>query len=130
MKRMFGAAAAVLALTLGSACGGNEQSPWGPGISGTAEGEMRVQVENNNWYQVVVKAVSGAGAEQRLGEVETTGTRTFVVPGSVSTMGVRFLIDPIGSEERYLSPEVTPRQGMLVNLRVENNLQLSTVTVR
>ena len=88
-----------------------------------------IQVQNLNQNRVVVDALSG-GIDRRLGAVETTETDDFVLPESISLTDLQILVDPVGPAGSYLSDRVAALPGDLVEVRVQPNLDLTTVTVR
>lgn len=93
-------------------------------------GPIRIEVTNNNVLDVTVFAVAGSQTI-RLGTVTTNSTRTFELPAALPPTGdLRFLIDPIGSREGYLSDEVIANPGDIVGLVVQSRLSLSSTSVR
>lgn len=93
-------------------------------------GPIQVEVTNNNVLDVTVFAVAGSQTI-RLGTVTTNSTRTFELPAALPPTGdLRFLIDPIGSRDGYLSDEVIANPGDIVGLVVQSRLSLSSTSVR
>jgi hypothetical protein len=106
-------------------------------VAGGAGGEESVpapsaiiEVQNNNWADIVVYAVRN-GMRMRLGMVTSMGRERFPLPASVfaSSGDVQLLADPIGGATPYLFPPVTVHQGQRVELRLENHLPLSSLSV-
>ena len=93
--------------------------------------QVTLVVENDHFLDVTVFAV-GTGADLRLGEVTGKTHGTFTIdPQRVSmASGLRFRVDPIGSNRNYLSPAVFPDGAITVTLTVASELELSHVTVR
>lgn len=92
-------------------------------------GPVSVEVTNHNPLDVNVYAVSGSQTI-RLGMVTTNGTSTFEVPVGLSpARGLRLLVDPIGARAGFLTDEVVPIPGDVVQLVIESNLSLSSTSV-
>jgi hypothetical protein len=89
-----------------------------------------IEVENHNWADIVVYAVQN-GMRTRLGMVTSMSRERFPVPvGLFATTGnVQLLADPIGGATPFLFPPVMVQQGQRVELRLENHLPLSSVSV-
>lgn len=126
IRRWTAALALLLVAASLSACG--LRSRQGPA---SGRQEVRVQVTNNNWSQVVVYAMRD-GTRWRLGEVSTMRTRTFPLDRSMQmgAGGMEILVDPLGSSEAYLTDRITVNPGETIVLHVENNLALSNYSVR
>jgi hypothetical protein len=93
-------------------------------------GPVSVEVTNHNFLDANVYAVAG-GQAVRLGTVTTNSTQTFEVPPAIPlTHDLRFLVDPIGSSGAFLSDEIVVTGGETVELVIQPNLDLSTVSVR
>lgn len=119
------------ALWAAPACGPAASS--GDGEQPAPRAETTVRVDNHNWSDVAVYVVrTGTDTEVRLGTVTSMTQRRFKVPHSVLPDGgaVRLIADPIGSDSRYVTPPVQVNPGQHVNWRVENRLNLSSVSVR
>lgn len=89
-----------------------------------------VKVENRNWSDVTVYAVTG-GLRQRLGSVSSMGSASFRVPTHLlaGSRDLRLLIDPIGGGQEYLSPAVPVYGGQEVSFHVQNQISLSSIAV-
>lgn len=88
-----------------------------------------IEVQNYNSLTVTVDAVS-SGEDFRLGQVETTDTERFTLPPTVNEYDLRILVDPIGSPRTYLSDELVFSPGDVIEVEVESNLDLTSVSVR
>src|SRR5688500_4518844 len=78
-----------------------------------------VQVQNNNWSDMVVYLVQGS-SRTRLGMVTSMGSETFRIPRSAlgATGQVRLFADPIGSRVGYMTDPLNVRAGQRVALEV------------
>ena len=135
MRSALAAAVAVLSVVvLGGACapaasGGAASLP--PELSrGGTGAPPTVRVTNNNWSNMTVYAVRGI-TRFRLGMVTSMATEVFRLPAALTggAAGVRLLADPIGGSEQFLTPAVFVTHGEEVKLELENQLQISTVSV-
>lgn len=81
------------------------------------EARSTVQVENRSFSDVVVYALRSS-QRIRLGLVPAVSTRTFTVPRSLVGGPVRFQADPIGSNRRSVSHEISVRAGDEVQMVV------------
>ncbi|MGD8288675.1 MAG: hypothetical protein PVI31_08645 [Gemmatimonadota bacterium] len=88
-----------------------------------------VQVQNLNQNRIVVDAVSG-GIDRRLGEVETGATDDFMLPQTVSLLDLQILVDPVGPPGSFMTDRINAGPGDLIELAVQPNLGLTTVSVR
>jgi hypothetical protein len=96
-----------------------------------AQEPVTVRVENHNFYDMNVYALVN-GQRLRLGTVSGFGTQLFplrstMVAGSAQ---LRLLLDPIGSREGYVTEPILLTASSRVELRVENNLKLTSYSVR
>ncbi len=97
---------------------------------GEAEsGETMIHVENNNPLMVNVEVLSG-GQDYNVGQVETAATETFEMPEMANTFDLQIRVEPIGSLESYVSDELPFAPGDVINVEVEADLDLTTVTLR
>lgn len=89
-----------------------------------------VVVENNNWHDMRVFAVTG-GIRHRLGTVTSMNTRRYRVPQHLTAhgRGLRILVAPIGGPGSFMSQRVQVYQGQEVNLSVQNHLAISSIAV-
>ncbi|HEU0079279.1 MAG TPA: hypothetical protein VFQ76_16610 [Longimicrobiaceae bacterium] len=134
MRSVLATAVAVLSVVLGGACapaasGGAASLP--PELSRSGTGAPpTVRVTNNNWSNMTVYAVRGT-TRFRLGMVTSMQTEVFRLPASLTggAGGVRLLADPIGGSEQFLTPAVFVTRGEEVKLELENQLQVSSVSV-
>ena len=92
--------------------------------------QSMVQVENNNWLDVHVYMVQD-GEPISLGVVGGPGKERLHVPAMALTPGsqVQILILPIGGLQDYLSPPLMVNPGDTLDVTVENDISLSSVTV-
>ena len=122
------AATAAVALTL-TACAGGKTVRNGPL---PPEGKVsNVEVRNNNWSDMNVY-VERNGMRQRLGTVTSMASRRFQIPRAflTSTGAVRLVADPIGSQDRHVTPPVQVWPGQTVAFTIENHIAISSITVR
>lgn len=87
---------------------------------------MNVTVENNNWHDVVIYALSG-GMRTRLGDVTSMTRRDFEIRPNMVTGGgtIRFVADPIGIRATHTTQELVVEPGTNMRLTVENQITLS-----
>lgn len=133
MRSLLTTAVAVLsAATLGGAC-----APAAPGGAGAPAPELfagaaappTVRVTNNNWSNMNVYAVRGT-SRFRLGMVTSMATEVFRLPDALADAGgMRLLADPIGGSEQFITPTVQVRSGEVVRLELQNQLQVSSISV-
>jgi len=86
-------------------------------------------VENSNWLDAHLYLVRD-GMLTSLGFVSGLGKEHLTLP-ALATAGageVQILVLPIGGSNAYLSPDLVINPGDQVELTVENQLSLSTVT--
>ena len=124
MKR-HGALVVAIGIILSSGCSrhGNSVSPL------TRRPPTVVRIRNSNWLDMTVCEVRGT-ARIRLGFVRALGTATFRVPNaSIPDRTLRLLVDPIGSENVYLTDGVTVAPGQLVELTIMPSLAMSSLAV-
>jgi hypothetical protein len=121
------AAVAILAL-VASACGRKDtDSPF----RRVVDRPVQLEVDNNNFLDVTVYAVSG-GSSLRIGEVvgKSKGQFTLDPKKVLMTGGLQVLVDPIGSNRTYLSPSVYPYGGATLRLSVAAYIDQSFLSVR
>lgn len=89
-----------------------------------------VRVENNNWQDVDVYAIR-SGQKIRLGMVTSMTSTDFALPASLLTgsPNVQLYIHPIGTNGGYLSQSMLVAAGQTIDLRVENNINLTSYSV-
>jgi hypothetical protein len=92
---------------------------------------VQLEVDNNNFLDVTVYAVSG-GSSLRIGEVvgKSKGQFTLDPKKVLMTGGLQVLVDPIGSNRTYLSPSVYPYGGATLRLSVAAYIDQSFLSVR
>lgn len=112
----------VLALLLGaSACTSSRQ----PGENPQAEARTAtLRVENQAWLNMTVYVVdAGSGARTRLGQVNSTSSATLRIPSGVVGLGrsLRFVVDPLGSQQTASSFDLYVRPGQNVTITIPPN---------
>ncbi len=119
----------VLAACAAPACAGAGLGAAEDGVPAPPR-QVFVDVENYNWADIVVYAVRN-GARTRLGMVTSMGRERFALPSSVvmASPSLQLVADPIGGGAPYVFPAVTVQRGQRVEVRLENNLGLSSVSV-
>ena len=118
---MTGAAAATL-----SACApAMDQAAFG-----SANNQTMLIVENNNWSDMVIYVLRGAH-RSRVGSVASMTTVRFKLPGSAAGLygEMRIVADPIGSDRAFTSQVINVVPGANVEVRVENNIAVSSLSV-
>ena len=117
--------AAVAAATLGACAPATEQAEMN-----SAERRTTLLISNYNWSDMVIYVLRGA-QRSRIGSVTSMSTARFKLPESIAgTYGeLRIVADPIGSTRTYTSPVINVVPGTQVELRVENNISVSTFAV-
>lgn len=112
-------------------CGGQAATAHGApnAFMGGAGGDAVIKVTNYNWSDMVVYA-ERYGAQIRLGTVSSMGTEQFKLPpGMVGSTDMHIIADPLGSRTVHRTRPVLALPGQRVDFRIENNLDLSTVSV-
>ena len=132
--RRLGMRTAVLAFAL-AALGGSPalaqtQAPGPPKIAVRRDARAELQVENNNWLDAHLYLVRD-GMLTSLGFMNGPGEEHFTLPSMATMAGadVQVLVLPIGATGAYLSPVLVISPGDKVQLTIQNNLSLSSVTV-
>jgi hypothetical protein len=112
--RVFLKASLVLVLFVATtACGAMRRGP-------VVEGEATtVEVRNQNFLDMNVYVLSGP-QRVRLGTVTGLSTRTLTLPRNMvfGTATVSFEMNPIGSQERPTSQQITIREGEQIILTI------------
>jgi len=128
---VLSAALAAAALAGGCATGrgraaADESSLAQPAPAATAA----IHVDNHNWQDVDVFAVR-EGIRVRLGMVTSMSSSHFRLPQAflVGSPNVQLRIDPIGSNSGFLTQSILVGPGQTVDLRIENNLNLTSYSV-
>ena len=120
-------AAALIAALLQAACFGGRQKD-GDAVP-APNNELVVAVQNNNWNDVTIYAVQN-GKRVRLGTVASRERAVLTLQGAFGGAGsFRLLLDPIGGNA-YLTDPIALRPGDMLDLVIENNLRLSSWSVR
>ncbi len=129
MRRIHALLPALLIAVSASACAANTGAASGPlpPMQETAS----VHVTNSNWADMNVYAYRG-GTRVRLGTVTTMATRVFSIPRALMNGDgdVRLVADPIGSRQSHVAPPVQVWPGQTVVFRIENQVAISSVSVR
>jgi hypothetical protein len=91
---------------------------------------ISVVVDNRNWSQVVVYAEI-RGMRRRLGEVNSASSSELEIPELFSQRtDLRLVVTPLASSESYRTGVIVVAPGATVQLTVENNLRLSSWSLR
>lgn len=122
--------AALAILAPASAWAITPSTPMAPDSVVTARKAPTVQVENNNWLDVHVYLVRD-GEPFSLGVVTGPGEDRLTLPMTATLPGsdVHILVLTIGGNGVYESPSLQVNPGDVVDLNVENDLALSSVSV-
>lgn len=131
LKRIVFPVACIAMLGLGACASGHEAPAVGPqDVQPAPSSEARVHVRNNNWADVDVYVVR-SGLPTRLGTVTSMQDGVFEIPSTVlaGAPQLQLLVEPIGGSNPFLTQPMTIGEGQLVDLRVENNLALSSYSV-
>jgi hypothetical protein len=118
--------AVATAAALGACAPATEQAELG-----RPESQTTLLVENNNWSDMVIYLVRGS-SRARLGSVTSMGTAKFRITDAMAGGGygeLRIQADPIGSDRTYTSPVINIVPGSQVELRLQNNIQISSFSV-
>jgi hypothetical protein len=128
--RLLLAAAALVVITA-SACSGTPERRFIIGGSGSRSREIRVEVVNDNFLDMGIYVMEGS-KNWRLGNVTGLSTGRFTVNlDKISPSGgLRFLADPVGSREAYLSDAVAIYPGVTVVFNIASALNQSYVILR
>lgn len=110
------------------ACAARAPSPF---AESTREEEIRVEVRNDNYLDVTVYVMRD-GMSYRLGDVTGSSSATLEIPPSqvLAALGIRLLVNPIGSRGAYLSEPIMANPGDTIALRVASVLRMSSWSVR
>lgn len=117
---------ALCAVVVASGCAGK-----GSGSPVPRQAGVTVEVENQNWYDMVVYA-RRATMRTRLGMVNTAQTARFTVPPAFTAGQGTLLLeaDPVGALTVYRSDEVQVSPGAFVEWKIASSPSLSRVSVR
>lgn len=121
----------VLASVL-TACASAGNTRTSPGAASPAAGPtaFRVNVQNDNFYDVVVYAVV-SGVKTRLGSVVGHSRQLLRVPASLLSLGsLQLFADPIGGERGTVLEPIAVSPGQQVSVTLTPSLNMSYVSVR
>jgi hypothetical protein len=126
--RTFAASAIAMMMAACASGGGPKQATDEAGFAG---GRAEVIVQNSNWSDMNVFAVRG-GSRVRLGTATSMGRERFRLPRYLveGTGGLQLIADPIGSRDVFFSQPILISPGQRVEWKLENNLALSSFSVR
>jgi hypothetical protein len=115
MPNYFRVSAAFSALVLASACSSNPR----PEAANPDEGAA-VKVENQSFADMTIYALSPSSNRVRLGLANGHTTQVFELPAFLVGRGgtVRFVADPVGSDRRPVSEELTVEPGDTIGLTI------------
>jgi len=109
----------IVALAFASALTACATTGSGDGYSPDAV--TAVEVTNNNANRIVVSVVS-LGMTRRLGEVETNGAESFVLPRGINLADIQILLDPVGPSGSFLTPRMVAHRGDVIVITIPANL--------
>lgn len=94
------------------------------------EDQTTIQVENNNWSDMVVYVLLHQ-TRMRLGMVNSMTTTNFRLPRGIaaSSGSFRIIAEPIGSRSRYVSEPISLFPGQRLELRLQNALPISSWSI-
>ncbi len=119
----------AVALTAGCASAGHGESEGLPDVI-PVELTTWVYVTNNNQLDIRVFAFDNTQSIT-LGSVPSFTTESFELPRSILGRGqVRIMADPIGEPTAYVTPLINFSPGQDIEVIVQNNLALSTYSLR
>lgn len=127
--RNFAAAAIVAAVAGGTGCASGAG-----GMYLDDEPKDRRQttlaVSNNNWSEMTIYVVR-SGVQARIGRVPAMGARTFDIPPTLigGAGEVSIVARPLASRYAFTSRRIMASPGQRIDLRLENNLNLSSFSV-
>jgi hypothetical protein len=128
MIRYFKLATVVAMIGFLGGCATNQ----GPAVlTGNGDEPPVVSVSNHNWSDVVVYAQRSTGSRVRLGTVTSMGTQTLRIPRGLlnSLSGIRLIATPIASPAQFATEPLNVWPGQTIELRIENQMSISTVQV-
>ena len=119
----------VLAIVLLAACAKNYDETE-PDQTNRFE-PVVVEVENQNWNDVAIYAVVN-GSRRRVGTVGAGNHATLKLDNGMMALPgtVQFLLDPLGSRASYRTGNIQVNFGQQIQLKVANELRLTTWTVQ
>jgi hypothetical protein len=127
--RSLAIAAAVVAAVGSTGCASGAGGMFLDDEPATRE-HTTLTVDNNNWAQVTIYVVR-SGMRTRLGQVGAMKSETFRLhPTLVSGTGEMHIVArPLASRHAFTSQRVIVSPGQRIELRLENNLNLSSFSV-
>lgn len=91
---------------------------------------QQILIQNDNWLDVVIFVVTMSGVSQRLGDVRSINQEVFDMPGEFSEGSIiRLLVEPIGSNEYFLTEQIALSSSQVIFLRVSQHLSASSWTI-
>jgi len=120
--------AALLTLSSCALLGRETEEP-GPTV-GRSEPAV-ISVTNLNWSTVTVYVIA-SGRSIRLGSLSTNQTETYRLADAFlrSSRTLQFRVDPLGSGTAFHSEIVSASTSADIVFTIQNNLDLSTITLR
>lgn len=101
------------------------------GFSAARPSETVLRVKNHNWLDAKIYLLEGS-SRIRVGTVMGMASQaTITLPASFvrSHGSTVLLVELIGSRARYISPRLIVNPGEVVELEIQNNLALTSVSV-
>jgi len=94
--------------------------------------DVVLRVENHNWLDMHIYVVASGSPLRSLGTVTALSTEELKLPPDVVHAGsdLRLVADPIGMTGVYVSPTLIPNPRSVVVLSIENNLDLTSTSLR
>jgi hypothetical protein len=91
---------------------------------------ITVQVANRNWSQVTIYAEI-RGQRRRIGEVTGASTAELTIPDIFTVRtDMRLIATPLASNQTYRTGNIVAPPGAVIHLNIENDLRLSSWTIR
>lgn len=123
---------AAMAALAGCAVGGHGNGPDPLAMQEAAvpaDGAALLHVDNRNWQDIEVYAVNH-GARMRVGIVSSMTAGDFKLSTISAAGGYQLLVVPVGDSRGYFVTNSIPlAAGQTLDLRVENNLNLTTYSI-
>lgn len=119
--------AAIASLTvLASSCGAAR----GGSAGGTEEAAVMVHVDNRSWSTMHLYVLSD-GQWNSLGQLSSQATADYQIPRSMLAGArlIRLAADPVGSVQAYLSDEIHVLPGDVVEWKLADQPQFSSLSV-
>jgi hypothetical protein len=95
-----------------------------------AQQNSMIHVENNNWSDMTIYVVRH-GMRARIGQVGSMSAESFRIPaGMIGGAGdVTIIARPLASRDAYRTDRIMVVPGQRIDLRLENNINLSNYAV-